>query len=91
MSISLFIVWEKKGNLLWFWLQLGLNMLWSSLFFGIKSPWLAFGEIVLLWIAILMTIMTFYKKDRLAAYLLVPYLLWVTFAAALNLAISLLN
>ena len=66
-------------------------MLWSYLFFGLQSPFLALIEIVLLWIAILMTILAFYRVSVPAAVLLVPYILWVTFASYLNYGIYILN
>lgn len=68
-------------------IQLGLNTLWSVLFFGLRAPGFAVVEIVALWTAILMTIRTFWPISRVAAWLLVPYLLWTTFATALNAAI----
>ncbi len=76
---------------LWYWLQLCLNALWSLLFFGRRSPLAALVEIVCLWIAIVLTILTFARISRRAALLLVPYLLWVSFAAVLNGAIWHLN
>ncbi|MBW2990130.1 tryptophan-rich sensory protein [Candidatus Woesearchaeota archaeon] len=98
MGISLYFIWEKgfkakgvKTGLLLFSVQLILNILWSILFFGLQNPLIAFIEIVVLWIAILFTILKFYKVSRTAAYLLIPYILWVTFAAVLNLAIFILN
>lgn len=92
MGISLFIVWgKKKANLKWFWIQLILNASWSIVFFGLKSPLLAFIIIVLLWISIFKTIKAFKKIDKNAAHLLIPYLLWVSFASILNLSIVLLN
>jgi tryptophan-rich sensory protein len=71
--------------------QLGLNMLWTTLFFGAGLFGIAFAEIVLLWLAIVATIVLFGRIHRLAAGLLAPYLLWVTVAGALNLSIWLLN
>ena len=98
MGISLFLVWSKgfdnpqvKIALLIFAAQLILNVLWSTLFFGLKSPLFAFVEIVILWIFILLTIINFYSISKPASYLLIPYLLWVTFASVLNFAIFLLN
>jgi benzodiazapine receptor len=67
--------------------QLGLNALWSVLFFGLRRPGMALVEIVFLWTAIMMTIVAFWRISRVAALLLVPYLLWTTFATALNSAI----
>lgn len=72
-------------------LQLGLNALWSVLFFGRRSPGAALLEIVLLWVAIVLTIAAFARISRLAALLLVPYLLWTSFATVLNAAIWRLN
>ena len=98
MGISLYLVWEKgieaKGvrpGLTVFGIQLVLNMFWSIIFFGLKAPTFAFIEIMILWAAILITILRFYKISKTAAYLLIPYLLWVSFAAVLNLAIAVLN
>ncbi|MFZ2664067.1 MAG: TspO/MBR family protein [Patescibacteria group bacterium] len=72
-------------------LQLFLNLLWSILFFGLKSPTAALVEIAILWCAILYTILRFKEIYKLSAVLLVPYLLWVTFATVLNFYIFLLN
>lgn len=96
MGISLFLVWEKglkknKMAVSIFGLQLALNVLWSVLFFGMQNPFLAFVEIIALWIAILGTIFLFYKVDRKAAWLLVPYIAWVSFAAFLNYSVWILN
>jgi len=85
------LVWQKKKISKWFWIQLLLNILWSILFFGLKRPDLAFLEIMVLWIAILKTILEFGKVDKRAARLLLPYLLWVSFASILNLAVARLN
>jgi tryptophan-rich sensory protein len=74
-----------------FGLQLGLNTLWSLLFFGLKSPYYAFLEILILWAAILLTIMQFRKVSKSASFLLIPYILWVSFAALLNYQIWVLN
>ncbi len=96
MGISLYLVWISKSKLKQrgttvFFIQLGLNVFWSLIFFGLKNPPAAFFEIIALWIAILLTIKTFYKISKLAGNLLIPYILWVTFAAALNAMIVLLN
>lgn len=88
---ALYLAWKKKGDLRWFAVQLGLNFLWSVVFFGLKAPGWALMEILLLWIAITMTIKHLEHKSRLAASLLGPYLCWVSFAAALNLTIWQLN
>ncbi len=76
---------------LFYWLQLALNSLWSVLFFGRRSPLAALVEIIFLWVAIVLTIVTFARISRTAALLLLPYLLWVSFAAFLNAAIWQLN
>lgn len=91
MGISLYLIWEKKLNPIWFYIQLVLNSLWSILFFGLQQPMIAFIEIMALWAFILITIITAFKKSRAASYLLIPYLAWVSFAGALNLAIAILN
>ncbi len=98
MGVAVYLVWVKgwenkkvKEALIYFTVQLILNFLWSVFFFGLHSPLLAFVDIVLLWLAILLTILKFYKISKSAAYLLIPYLLWVTFASILNLSIVLLN
>ena len=91
MGIALYLVWQKKKISGWFWIQLGLNILWSGLFFGLRRPDWAFLEIIILWAAILKTILEFAKVDKKAARLLWPYLLWVSFASILNLAIMRLN
>jgi tryptophan-rich sensory protein len=98
MGVSLYLVWQKgfdnpqvKIALLIFAFQLVLNIIWSILFFGLRSPLLAFIEIIVLWIFILLTIICFYPISKPASYLLIPYILWVTFASVLNFAIFLLN
>ncbi len=91
MGISLGIIWRKNGNLFWFWIQLVLNVLWSFLFFGLKSPGIALIEILLFLFTIVMTIHTFKKTSKTAAYLLFPYVAWVSFATLLNAAIWWLN
>jgi len=96
MGISLYIIWNKykpkyKLALSLFGLQLFLNTLWSILFFGLRSPVLGFIWILDLWLAILATKVAFYKISKNAAYLLLPYLIWVTIAAILNYYILILN
>ncbi|MBI3956126.1 tryptophan-rich sensory protein [Candidatus Gottesmanbacteria bacterium] len=82
---------QRKQAVILFGVQLVLNTLWSFIFFGLHSPGLAFVEIISLWIAIAATIGSFYRLSRIAAYLLIPYILWVSFAAFLNYAIWRLN
>jgi len=97
MGISLWQVWRKTGfraaamPLTLFGIQLVLNMAWSGLFFGLRSPGAALVEIVLLWCAILATMIAFWQRSALAGWLMLPYLAWVSFAVALNLAIWNLN
>jgi benzodiazapine receptor len=97
MGISLFFVWRKLGHphfkpaLLFFFVQLILNILWSAAFFGLRAPLLGLVDIVLLWIAILFTILNFLKVTKFAGVLLIPYLLWVTFATLLNFSLWILN
>jgi tryptophan-rich sensory protein len=99
MGIAAWLVWRRGGSaganvtvpLGWFVVQLVLNALWSWLFFGWHRAGLAFLEVLLLWVAILATILSFRRVSALAASLLIPYLLWVTYASALNGAIARLN
>ncbi|MGB3345786.1 MAG: TspO/MBR family protein [Candidatus Humimicrobiia bacterium] len=98
MGISLYLIVSKgvenkkvKTALSIFVIQLTLNMLWSFLFFGLQSLLYAFIEIIILGLAILLTIISFYKISKTAAYLLLPYVLWVSFAAVLNFSILILN
>lgn len=98
MGIAAFLVWRKgldrrdvKIALGIFIGQLVLNTLWSIIFFGLHSPGGAFIEIIFLWLAILATIITFAKISRPAAWLLLPYILWVSFAGYLNFSIWSLN
>jgi benzodiazapine receptor len=93
MAVAAWMVWRRggwraqRGALGLYLVQLALNALWTPLFFGLQNPGLAFAEIVLLWLALAATLVAFFRVDRWAGCLLVPYLLWVTFAAALNFAI----
>jgi tryptophan-rich sensory protein len=95
MGIALYLVWAKKGEkgfaITLFIVQLGLNLLWSVFFFGLGMPLLAFADIIVLWSAILLTMLAFHKVSKPAAYLLIPYIVWVSFASVLNLAIVILN
>lgn len=98
MGIAAFLVWKKGLNhrgvkiaLGAFIFQLVLNTLWSIIFFGFQSPGAAFIEIIFLWLAILATIIAFAKVSKPAAWLLLPYILWVSFAAYLNYSIYVLN
>jgi tryptophan-rich sensory protein len=97
MGIAAWRVWRQGGfsgarpALALFLVQLALNAAWTYIFFGLQSPGLAFAEIMLLWGAILLTLIAFWKKDRVAGGLMLAYLLWVSFAAFLNFTIWRLN
>lgn len=98
MGIAAFLIWKKgwdrrdvKIALGIFLGQLVLNTFWSIIFFGLHSPGGAFIEIIFLWFAILAAIIAFAKISKLAAWLLVPYILWVSFAGYLNVSIWMLN
>lgn len=97
MSVAAWLVWRHRGlarartALALFVAQLALNAAWSVFFFGMRRPDLALVEIVLLWIAVLSTMIAFFRANRVAGLFFVPYLGWVTFAAALNAAFWWLN
>ncbi len=74
-----------------FGIQLFLNIIWSIIFFTFHSPFWAFVDLIALWLAIVITIFYFYKISKPAAWLLIPYILWVTFAGYLNYSIWVLN
>jgi len=74
-----------------FIIQLIFNVFWSILFFALHNPLLALIDIIILWILILLNLISFYKINKLAGWLLLPYLLWVSFAAVLNWQIATLN
>lgn len=91
MGIAWYLAW-KKGVKPWLFLgHLGLNSLWSILFFGLRNPGLAFAEILILWWVIVLVIRQFRAKDCRTGWLLAPYLAWVSFAAFLNFSIWQLN
>jgi benzodiazapine receptor len=96
MAISAWLVWRQYGigarpALLIFFAQLALNVAWSGIFFGSRMPGVALAEIVILWLAIIFNIVLFYWLLPAAALLLLPYLLWVTYATYLNFGIWRLN
>ena len=97
MAVAAWLVWRRDGfkaqrrPLGVFIVQLVLNAAWTPLFFGLHRPDLAFGEILLLWVAIGTTITVFRPVSRAAAWLLAPYLAWVSFAATLNFTLWRLN
>ena len=97
MGIAAWLVWSRAGwaaarvPLILFAVQLALNIAWSGIFFGLRRPAWAFAEIVLLWVAIAGTTSEFWPVSKAAGWLMVPYVAWVTCAAALNFAIWRLN
>jgi translocator protein len=97
MAVAAWLVWRRGGfaaqrvPLLLFFLQLLFNALWSPLFFGLHLPGLAFMDLLLLWLALVATVVAFWRARRPAGALLLPYLGWVTFAGGLNFAIWRLN
>jgi len=97
MAVAAWLVWRRAGfggapvALGLFGVQLILNVSWSWLFFGLHNPPLAFAGIVALWVAIAATTIAFARINTLAAWIMTPYLAWVTFAAGLNLTIWRLN
>ena len=99
MGVAAGLVWSRiekekelvKNALVFFAIQLALNALWSFLFFGLKNPMLAGIEIFILWLMIFETYTKFAKINKISGYLLIPYLLWVSFATVLNISIWWLN
>ncbi len=97
MAVAAWLVWRRAGftgarlAFTFYFLQLALNGAWSGLFFAWRNPAAGLADILLLWAAIVATIFTFAKISAVAAWLLVPYLAWVGYAAALNFAIWRLN
>jgi len=97
MGISLFTIWRRQDHprfkltLVFFLIQLILNILWSVAFFGLRSPLLGLVDIVLLWVAIVLTIQHCLRITRTAGLLLLPYIIWVSFAAFLNFSLWILN
>jgi len=98
MGIALYLVWMKgmkkenvRNAVTAFGVQLVLNVAWSFLFFGLRSPFYGLIGIMAMWIAIAYTMMKFWKVSKTATYLLVPYIAWVTFAGYLNFLIWRMN
>jgi len=94
MGIAAYLVWKKgeaKEQLFIFSLQLILNLLWSPIFFGLHQYFWAFIEILILLIVIIWTIISFNRKSKTAAYLMIPYLFWVSFATILNYVVFMIN
>lgn len=105
MGISVYLVWNKysqtpnenskkkylRTSLQFFWIHLFFNAIWSLIFFGLQNPALAFINIMIIWLMIIILIKRFWKINKWSSYLLIPYLLWVSFASVLNLSIWFLN
>ncbi|MFO8184768.1 MAG: TspO/MBR family protein, partial [Candidatus Aegiribacteria sp.] len=94
MGIAVWLVWKEQGfstAVYLFMAQLALNALWSYLFFGANKPGLAFLEIILLWVLILLTMILFWRVRTAAGVLFIPYLLWVSFASVLNYSLWRMN
>jgi len=98
MAVAAFLIWRKglahegvKCALTLFLVQLVLNALWSVVFFGLQSPLYGMVVILALWIAIVLTIIKFFRLSTAAGSLLLPYILWVSFASVLNISIWVLN
>lgn len=97
MAVAAWFVWRKQGfkgaelPLSLFGVQLLLNLAWSWIFFHFHKPGWAFAELVILWLFILATVVTFFRMTRTAGLLLLPYLGWTTFASVLNFTIWRLN
>ena len=97
MAVAAWLVWQRGGwkaqkRALGLYLtQWALNALWTPVFFGLERPGLALAEIGTLWLTVLATLISFWSVRRMAGTLMIPYALWVTFAAALNFAIWRLN
>jgi len=97
MAVAAWRVWRRGGwseqrqALGFFIVQLVLNAAWTPLFFGLHRPGLALLDLTVLWLAIGATMVIFYREDRVAGFLFVPYFIWVSFAACLNFAVWGLN
>ena len=98
MGIAFFLIWRaaadktiKQTAMILFVVQLVINFFWSFIFFRLQQPGWAFAEIILMWVTILLTILSFGKISSTAAWLMVPYICWVSFALVLNYSIWKLN
>jgi len=97
MGIALYLVRIKPANtgvkiaIVFFYIQLALNVLWSYSFFMLHSPHLGLLNIIVLWVMIIITVFLFFGQSKIAGWLLIPYLLWVSFASYLNFSIWFLN
>lgn len=95
MGVACYRIWTQgkipTAKMTLYWIQLAFNAIWSPLFFGLHSPLLGMIDIVIMLILIVSTLISFYRTDKVAGYLLMPYLAWVSFATVLNGAILWLN
>lgn len=98
MGVALFLIVRQglsnkkiKTASIYFLAQLALNYIWTPIFFALKEPLLALFVIIAMWVLLVLTILKFYPLSKTAAYLLVPYLLWISFATLLNASIVVLN
>jgi tryptophan-rich sensory protein len=96
MAVAAWMVWRRgtpaaTAAMAAFAVQLAINVAWSALFFGLRSPAAGLADIVLLWLAIVATIALFLRVSIPAGLIMVPYLAWVSFAGALNFAIWRMN
>jgi len=98
MGISIYLIWQrieenkKARGVMWlFWIHLFFNAIWSIIFFGLHNSGLAFINIIIIWILIIVLMFKFWPINRWSTYLLIPYLFWVSFASALNYFIWYLN
>ena len=97
MSVAAWLVWRRGRSLKWYVIQLVLNAVWTPVFFGLypvigaSALWIALVIIIALDIAVLITMLRFWRVSRLAAWLLVPYWAWVLFATTLNAGLAVLN
>ena len=98
MGVAVFLVWRKgleekrvKAAFILFWVQLVINLLWSVVFFGLHSILGGVIVIISLWVLVLITIITFFRLSKLAGWLLIPYLAWLSIASALNIWVMILN
>jgi benzodiazapine receptor len=94
MAVAAWLVWKARGAKLAlgaFWVQLGLNLAWSEAFFALHGLFASTVVIAMLWVVIVVTIVLFWRSSRTAGAMMVPYLAWVSYATALNVAIMRMN
>jgi len=98
MGVSVYLVWQRVGDskkdrrVLWlFWIHLFFNALWSVIFFGLHNPGAALVNLIIIWLFVIVLISKFWRVRKLSSCLLIPYLLWVSFAGYLNYHIWILN